>query len=91
MNRIYGVYDVHARYLRNLDIFPNDLVAFREYMLMIEKAIQGNPAIKLEDYKILCLGTIDNASDSPSVASLGYEVTVDSINEYLRTHPLGGN
>lgn len=89
MNKIYSVYDIHARCLRNLDIFPNDLVAFREYMLLIEKSIKNNPAIRLEDYKVLCLGTIDNTSDSPVIVPLNYEVTVDGINEYLRTHPIG--
>lgn len=88
MNKIYAIYDVHARYLRSLDIFPNDLVAFREYMLMIEKSIRSNPAIKLDDYKVLCLGTIDNAGDKPAIVPRNYEVTVDDINEYLRTHPL---
>ena len=89
MNKIYAIYDVHARYLRSLDIFPNDLVAFREYMLMVEKSIKSNPAVRLEDYKVLCLGQIDNVSDNPAIVTCYYEVTVEAVKEYLTTHKIG--
>lgn len=89
MSKIYILYDILGRFFKRLDIFPNDLVAFREYSISLESFIKDNPFINFNDYKIYCIGTIDNASDKPVISLCHYEVTTESIREYLKTHPIG--
>jgi hypothetical protein len=86
---IYCLYDRQGRYLRRLDLYPNDLVAFRDYDLYLSeqhKRTQG--VIKSDDYSILCLGSIDNTSDLPTIRGFIYEVKAEDVLSKLKENPL---
>lgn len=86
---IYCLYDRQGRYLRKLDLYPNDLVAFRDYDLYLteqNKRTQG--VIKSEDYAILCLGSVDNTSDLPTIRGFIYEVKAEDVLAKLKENPL---
>lgn len=86
--KIYCLYDKNAKYSKQLDLFENDLVAFREYYLLVERQrVQSQGVFKHEDYKVVCLGNLSFSDDTPLIDSFAYEITEDSIKEYLKEHP----
>lgn len=77
IQKIYCLRDRKANYLNRLDLFENDLVAVREYDLLIRS--KGN-LIKLSDYDILCLGDIDTTSDIPNINTVDCRlISIESV------------
>lgn len=89
IKNIYALYDIHSRYIRNIDLFDNNLIAYREYMKYIAQMRQQNPFLKEEDFKVLHLGSLQPTSDTPQIFShKAIEITLEYIQGILKSNPL---
>lgn len=81
IQRIYALRDKKANYFNTLNLYENDLIAVREFHLMIE---QRN--LKKQDYDIICLGAIDTTHLTPEIIlkpELKYQVSLEKIAEKI--------
>ena len=72
--KIYALRDKKANYFNRLDLFENDLIALREYTLMLERQ-----KMNFADYDILYLGSVDNTDITPYIKAETLAVDVDKI------------
>lgn len=72
--RIYALRDKNATYFNRLDLFENDLIALREYTLMLERQ-----RMDISNYDILNLGVVNNTDITPLIEPCILSVSVDSV------------
>lgn len=72
--KIYALRDKKANYFNRLDLFENDLIALREYTLMLD-----NQKLNLSNYDILNLGVVNNTDNVPIIEPFTLAVDNDSV------------
>lgn len=72
--KIYTLRDKKANYFTRLDLFENDLIALREYTLMLDKN-----SLELSNYDIISLGSVDNTALIPLIDSKTENVDMEAI------------
>ena len=77
MTKIYALRDKKANYFNTLQLYENDLIAVREFHLMLESR-----GFKKQDYDIICLGQIDTTTLMPEIIlqpNLRYQVSLEKV------------
>lgn len=72
--KIYALRDKKANYFNRLDLFENDLIALREYTLMLEKN-----TLSMSHYDIISLGSVDTTALIPLIDSKTENVDCDTV------------
>ena len=81
IQKIYALRDKKANYFNTLNLYENDLIAVREFHLMIEQR-----GLKKQDYDIICLGQIDTTHLTPEIIlspKLKYQVSLEKVAEKI--------
>lgn len=83
--RLYCLRDKKIDQITRVDVFPSDLIAFREYTLQVEKFHAENTFIDVEDYEVVHLA---NLREDFTVEGVGLVITKEYILDEINQLPV---